>query len=236
MATKNNSMDEELNEENNGMPPIPENVRIISFQADPRLMLDFQDRVKELNGKPYEAEVLEQDWATIEDENEFKDTLVKAAFLGSVEVFRKLEALEVADENRQSWVELSTLYARMIMEQDLLDEPLSFIVTGLGGEGNRIRYCFVLRSNQLLTESLAGLVGSEYEELAKYYDVTWEDSVYYTPEYIRFTLLVPFDYNPNEMIEEGINKLTFLDKEYIASNMKIPEEEELVNWLKKKED
>ena len=228
-------MDEELNEENNGMPPIPENVRIISFQADPKLMLDFQERVKRMNGKPMEAEVIHQDWAVLEDEEEFKDALVKAAFLGSVEVFRKLEALEVEDKERQSWVELSTLYARMIMEQDLLDEPLSFIVTGLGGEGNLIRYCFVLRSNQLLTESLAGLVASEFEELTKYYEVTWEDSLHYTPEYIRFTLLVPFNYNPNEMIEEGIHKLTFLDKEYIASNMKIPEEEELVDWLKKRD-
>ncbi len=228
-------MDEENNEKNPinpDLPAITDNVKIITFQADPELMVDFQQRVKQLNGKKIEEEDILQDWSLVEDEDEFKNCLVRAAFLGSVEVFRKLEALELEDQGRQEWANLSTLYARMIMEQNLLDEPMSFIVTGLGGEGNKVRYCFVLRSAQLLTESLARLVGSEVEELSAYYDIDWEDNLYFTPEYIRFTLLIPFDQEPNGLVEEAVQKLTFLDKQYIASNMKIPEEEELNEWLK----
>ncbi len=230
-------MDEDnINEAEDLFSQMPKQVRIISFQIEPHLMLDFQERIQALNGKPISKQLLEQDFAAIEDIDLFKDALVKAAFIGSVEGFRKLENLQkqTKETERYDWARLAALYARMIMEQDLLDDPVSFIVSGLGGEDTRIRYCFVLHSDQLLTESLARLVASEYEELAPHYDMIWENSLYFTPRYIRFTLLVPFNKSPNGLIEEGIEKLTFLNADYMESNMKIPEEEDVDNWLNKK--
>ena len=229
-----------MDDENNINDPeelfnqMPKNVRIIPFRVSPQLMMEFQQQIQEMNGRPILEDLLEQDFMEIADEKTFKDTLVQAAFIGSVEGFRKLEALEAVIEDgasRKDWARLATLYARMIMEQDLLDDPISFIVSGLGGEDNRIRYCFVLLSDQLITESLARLVASEYEELAPFYDMTWEDSLYFTDRYIRFTMLVPYQNSPSEMIQAGLDKLTFLDKEYMESNMVIPEEEEVDQWL-----
>jgi len=217
------------------LPELPKEVRIIPYEIEPQAMLDFQVKIKELHGSEISKDIIEEDWLAIEEETLFKNTLVKAAILGNVEVFRKLEKIEQEyphDDDRKQWIRLSLLYARMLMEQGLLDEPIGFIVSGLGGEGTRIRFCFVLHSDEVITKSLANLIASEYEELCKDYDAVWENQMDFTTNYIRFTLLMPFNTSPSPLIEEGIEKLTFLDSEYLESNMRLIEEEEINKWIK----
>ena len=64
---------------------------------------------------------------------------------GTAEAYRLLqEYCTRPDPALAQWSRIAMYECRMRLESDLLDEPVGLISTGLGGDGERLRYIFVL--------------------------------------------------------------------------------------------
>ena len=121
------------------------------------------------------------------------------------------------------------------MESDLLDESVGLISTGLGGDGERLRYIFVLA---LQGESPAGEKEREIREaldtVCRQYRSLVEE-VQFRPSCLSVQVLVPMDVAVGEVIEASIARLNRKDKQvwqdYLVTNVSVPTEEEIQDFL-----
>jgi hypothetical protein len=71
--------------------------------------------------------------------------LAQLARLGTAEAYRLLQQYCTrSDPALAPWSRIALYECQMRLEQELLDEPVGLISTGLGGDGQRLRYIFVL--------------------------------------------------------------------------------------------
>ena len=124
---------------------------------------------------------------------------------------------------------------RMRLESDLLDEPVGLISTGLGGDGQLLRYIFVLA---FCGEAPAGEaqreIGEGLEKVCQQYRSVVEQ-VQFSPSYLSVQILVPLDEAVGEVVEEVIAMLNQRDgrvrEEYMVTNVAVPSEEEIQAFL-----
>ena len=118
---------------------------------------------------------------------------------------------------------------------DLFDEPVGLISTGLGGEGEWLRYIFVLalqeecpaQEQQQEIEAVLGRVCQQNHSKV--------EQIQFCPSYLSVRLLVPLDEAVGEVIEAGIARLNQHDdrvrQEYLVTNVAVPTEEEIESFL-----
>jgi len=229
-------MDEDMSYIEDELAAFPSEVRIMPFNIEPEYMVSFQAQLDEQIEEPIDEAILEESIWDLATEDDFKHRIVSIALLGSVASFRYMEKIAAStNENtekwQQVWIDLGILHAQMFMEQNLLDDPIGFIISGLGGENNCIRYCFAVRTENEVTSHLASYIHGEFNSFMRTEEARLEEDFTFGKHYVCMTVLIPYKAAAVEIIEKCIQKLNFLDNDHITSNMHIFTEEELLSWL-----
>jgi hypothetical protein len=214
----------------------PDGFKVIEFGIDFNVVQEYM-KLMAKTSEILSPEQLEEKAQNIHNLNKEaqKELLAQLASSGSIASYRTLEAFMESQEEgeMQKWSVVALQHCRIRLENDLLDEPVGFIATGLGGKGNKIRYYFILKSKEVLREILLEEVSYQYHKLAKDYDVEIE-TIEQVEDFISIKILCPIKVELNELIEEGLSYLPFLEDNFVATNMVTPTLEKMKRWMNKK--
>lgn len=169
-----------------------------------------------------------------------KKLLVQLSNSKKVEHYRLIEKfLKTAKLDLRSWAILALQHARISLESDLLDEQQVFISTGLGGKGDNLRYFFVvkLKGDKTFSSSQIQIIKNEFDIQFKKNNSVIEKIDFFNN---IFTLLalIPISLPISDVIAESISESnnfgSFLHDQYLVTNVKILDADEIDMYFKKK--
>lgn len=169
-----------------------------------------------------------------------KKLLVQLSNSKEVEHYRLIEKfLKTAKLDLRSWAILALQHARISLESDLLDEQQVFISTGLGGKGDNLRYFFVvkLKGDKTFSSSQIQIIKNEFDIQFKKNNSVIEKIDFFNN---IFTLLalIPISLPISDVIAESISESnnfgSFLHDQYLVTNVKILNADEIDMYFKKK--
>ena len=162
-----------------------------------------------------------------------KKVLVLLAHLGTITAFRQIESFyKDSDKALKQWAALALQECRMFVESTLTDEAHGYIITGLGGHKDRMRYYFFVlpSSDKPFTQTQKKIIKDEFSLLARNMKCTVEE-VDKADRFIGLTALVPMDVAVGTFIETGIKKCNelgdFVFEHYYVTNLAAPNEQEI---------
>jgi hypothetical protein len=228
---------------------LPREIRVFEKGISPDIMeeyrtlaLDIQKEQEELpdtdiRKSPSQA-VLQNElsnptnWVDID---QFKRNIILAANVANAEMFRFLKTLEAQAVGFQlEWIYAAQMQCQMRLENSLMDEPVGFIATALGGKGTKIRYYFAVAAANPLDSGMARFVVQDYQDAAQKYNVDIEETTQGS-QFILFRVLVPYDKLITEFIASGIDTSSILlDSEFWVTNVVKPTSEALDEWVSRK--
>lgn len=219
---------------------MPAQLQVMEEGIDAKTMINFQDlqqslqpaEIKEPLPEPQSIKLL----AEKEDTSAFKREMVRIAEKGTVEAFRFLEQIAKIMERKElhTWANMSLLHCRMRVENELTDEPIGFIATGMGGKGDKIRYFFAVRALQGQTFSDGQLrwASQAFEQAITGAGADLEQTEPHE-HYIGFTMLLSWREPVVEIIGQAIDECqSFIDSTFWITNVAKPSPEELSKWAK----
>ena len=161
----------------------------------------------------------------------FKRNVVHAANTASIDVYRFLKSyVDTVPDEHKEWVYAAIMQCQMHLENSLMDEPVGFIATALGGRGNKIRYYFAVTSRQEMTPEDGELVLDEYTALSEEFEIGIEDC-YANKDFVLFKVLVPYYQMITDFITSGLNTIDTLDDaEFWITNIVHPSDQALLAW------
>jgi hypothetical protein len=157
---------------------------------------------------------------------------------GSVEAYRKIEKSirsESLTPGLRDFALVSLHYWRFIMENELLDIPTDMVSGGLGGAGGMMRIYVAVAGMEEIN-------GEQFERVKRVFECVFSEKDSILEEarfhgfYISFVLLISFNQAFRELIEDGISRCGFLKSEYYATNVEIPTDVRIRDWLNGKLD
>jgi hypothetical protein len=190
-------------------------------------------------------EIFSEFFHYLEDENalskigsDSKSEYVRLAKDGSIESFRRLERMieqgHLSGDVRD--FALTALnYCRFKIENDLLDIPMDMISGGLGGTANKMRIFVAVAGKKAITDANFGFVKEAFEESASLRNSVLEKATNHG-FYISLIILLSFDYSYGDLIDSGISRCKLLQKDYYATNVEIPDDSRIRDWLDGKLD
>jgi hypothetical protein len=116
-----------------------------------------------------------------------------------------------------------------------LDPDTTFVFTGLGGEGERLRYLVIAAAKAPpLDEDTVAALRSHWDRAAQAHNSAVE-SVDVAPRTVQVRLLIPMDVAPHDVVHESITRCTAagiaLHERYFITNTSEPDEEEIDAFL-----
>jgi hypothetical protein len=185
-------------------------------------------------------EIFSEFFHYLEDENalakigsDLKSEFVRLAKDGSIESFRRIERMieqgNLSGDARD--FALTTLYyCRFKIENDLLDVPMDMISGGLGGTANKMRVYVAVAGKEVIKEERFELTKIAFKKAAEERDSLLEDAKFHG-FYISLIILGSFEYAIGDIIEAGIKQCEFLQSDYYVTNVEIPTDERIRDWL-----
>ena len=169
---------------------------------------------------------------------EKKEALAVLAHRGTLEAYRTIERfLKTAEQTLEAWGVLALQECRMFLESSLSDRNAGILMTGLGGENNRLRYFLVIRSRSdaALTSAQKETVERGFSYICSKFDSILEE-IQVRQYYVTMKVLIPMDVAVAEIIEGGIDECNtfsdFLDENYYVTNVRIPTEAEIQHYIR----
>ena len=166
-----------------------------------------------------------------------KKILILLAHLGTPESCKILEKYQKSsEENLRDWALLSLKECRVLLESVLLNEEGGFVSTGLGGKGNKLRYYFIVSSQDGVpfSETHKNILKKGFETIGHKYECQVEE-VDFAATYAMIGMLIPMDIAVGEIIEEGISECNnigeFLSLGYYVTNVQKPTYKEISDYL-----
>lgn len=167
---------------------------------------------------------------------EKKEILARLAHAGTLDAYRVLEQFaETAEPELQDWSTLALHECRLLLEQDW-DEPVGVVITGLGGEADRLRYFVAVCSEDsaAFSEAQLAIIESAFSATCDRLGSILEE-VQIHANYATLKVLVPLDVAVGAVIEGGISECneqgSFLGESYYVTNDRIPTEAEILEFL-----
>jgi hypothetical protein len=168
----------------------------------------------------------------------FKSEVAELAKTGGIESFRMIERILNSEEITASQKEFGIAalnYCRFRIENELLDIPVDMISGGLGGTANRIRYYIALTGKDGITSDQLHKVEAEFKRSADVRDSVIEEVVHHG-FYISLLILGSFDYAIGDLLTSVIGECDFLQSDYFLTNVEIPNDSKIQEWLDGKLD
>jgi len=204
---------------------IPDEFRVIENQINQKTIEEFYELSDQIIEDTLNNKV---DFTKKTD----KEKLVVLAEIGDIKSYRKIE--EIIKENRNidlvEFAHVALKFARLNLENQLSDEPIGFISSGLGGKGNKLRYYFVIKSSNRVNKSREQKIREELNLICTNSDSELE-SIENFGNYVLIKILVSIEYAIGNIIEQLIQKCQFADKEYFCTNVERPTNELIEKWI-----
>lgn len=165
------------------------------------------------------------------------NALVELSMSGDVKAYRIIEKYKTeCSEDIKDWTILAFQKSRAHIEHELSDDEKIYISSGLGGSGNKLRYFFVLSTNEktsfsdfqkkLLTKEIkfSLIKNDSIAEKITFYDY-----------FVSILCLVPLQISPDKILKGILNETekfgNFLSDEIIATNTEIFSEEKIIKLI-----
>jgi hypothetical protein len=169
-----------------------------------------------------------------------KKLLVQLSNSKDVEHYRLIEKfIKTSKFDLRSWAILALQHARISLESDLLDEQQVFISTGLGGKGENLRYFLVgkLKGNKTFSSSQIQITKNEFDIQFKKNNSIIEKIDFFN-DFFTLVALIPISLPISDVIVESISQAnnfgSFLHDQYLVTNVKILDVDEIDMYFKKK--
>lgn len=131
---------------------LPGNFNILEEKIDIAVQMKYFDFSRKLRKKDNLVEYFDQRDDLFSPEvgvRRKKQILAALAAVDDVQAYRTIEKFAAEDTSElKDWAILALQESKMLMQSSLLDEQQVFISTGLGGKGQKLRYCVVFINNQ----------------------------------------------------------------------------------------
>jgi len=221
---------------------IPERLILAEKGVDPSVQQEYLEYTGDLDFDQYQGENISTRSYSLFSPNTTldykKETLAILAHRGTLETYRIIEKfLETAEEPLEAWGVLALHECRMFLENSLSDRNSGILMTGLGGENNKLRYFFIIRSR-----NDAALTGIQNETIERGFSYVCGKSnsiledIQICQYYVKMKVLIPMDVAVAEIIEGGIAECArfgdFLDENYYVTNVRIPSEAEILRYIR----
>ena len=221
---------------------IPERLKVAEEGVDFSLQQEYLEYTQNLDFNQYSEEDISAKsqslFSSSTPHEDKKEILVILAHRGTVESYRTIEKfLEAADQKLEAWSVLSLQECRMFLESSLLGRSEGMLMTGLGGENNKLRYFLIIRSRSdvAFTSAQKTTVERAFSSICDRFDSVLEEIQVHL-NYATMKVLIPLDVAVGEVIEKGIGESNkfgdFLDPYYFVTNVKIPKETEIMEYLR----
>jgi len=204
-----------------------ENIRVVEDRIHPDVFLEFH-------------RYLEMSIEDINPENikGIKRKLAALAKTGTIESYREIEKI-IEDRSlsdlEKDFAIVALNFCRFSIENDLLDISTDMISGGLGGLSNKIRFYVAITGKEGISEN-------QYKEIEKVFnDVLGEcdsilEQVQFHDFYVSLLILGSIEYAIGNILDTAIGRCGFLEKDYYATNVEIPADERIRDWLDGKLD
>ncbi|MCI5161893.1 MAG: hypothetical protein D3917_07695 [Candidatus Electrothrix sp. AX5] len=218
---------------------IPEQFIVTEKELDQELYEQFIDEQEWIDPQPNYAALIrqgEQLSGNTMPISEKKRILVQLSCRGTAEAYRLLqEYCTRPDSALAEWSRIAMYECRMRLESDLLDEPVGLISTGLGGNGERLRYIFVLVfQGESSEEGQQREIREGLDKVCQQYRSVVEQAQFRL-SCLYVQVLVPMDVAVGEVIEESLARLNQQKEEflpdYLVTNVSVPTDEEIQSFL-----
>lgn len=208
--------------------------RVIEAGIDFAVVKEYWALIQQ-HPEPWEEAQLDEAALALSSDDDMamvRPVLTQLGRSGSVTAYRALERYvkQATDELQRKWGVVAMQHCRVKLENELLDEPIGFIATGLGGKGSKIRYYFVLFSREALTDVMVKEVEAFYREVAPEYEAEIE-AVERIDDFISVRLLLPVHRSLKALVEQGVEVYPFLEEHFIMTNMAHPTRDLIDDWL-----
>ncbi len=169
---------------------------------------------------------------------EKKRILLLLAHLGTMESAKILEKYSKTSEGTlNDWAILALKECRMFLESVFLKEEGGFISTGLGGQGKKLRYYFIVsaREDRSFTGAGRNTIEEGFKKSGGKYGSEIEE-INFGTDYSMMKVLVPMDVAVGRVIEEGIRQCNKMGEvllgDYYVTNTKRPTKGEISSYLR----
>jgi len=215
---------------------LPLNFRVMNMPLSVDTQMEFMEVMKNLD----EQESVE-DWKTCEARlfnpetplNEQKTLLAQLTLVDDVEVMRALERYaESCPAEVKDFAKMAAYQSKLFLEAAILGENQVVVASGLGGEGEKMRFFVALqsRNHKPLSAVQQRIVQKETAYQLKQYNVVAE-SVTFEGCYVKVIALIPMRTGVHRMFQQCIDACNelgeFLEKNMVISTVKVLNAEEL---------
>jgi len=169
---------------------------------------------------------------------DLKRVLIRMALDGNIESYRKIEKM-INEGNlsgeMKNFAAVALNYCRFKIENELLDEPIDMVSGGLGGTANKMRYYLALSGEDGITMEQCEHLERVFREVTEDRDSVLEE-VKLHDFYVSLLILGSFNYAVGDVVDAGLRECDFLQKDYYLTNVEIPTDERIRDWLDGKLD
>ena len=222
---------QEKSEIENILNSIPDEFRVIENKIKGKTIDEYYTIAEDLENRNQAKILQNQDKWTELKTHDLKELLVCLSEIGDVKSYRRIE--EIAKSRKPEILDFSFAalkFARLNLENDLSDEPIGFISTELGGKGNKLRYYFVVKSKDLIDTDKTSKITDELTYICNESDSELEE-IENHGKYVLVKILVSIEYAIGNVIDKLTAKCSFLDEEYICTNVEKPTQEFIEKWM-----
>ncbi|MCP4365058.1 MAG: hypothetical protein GY800_07125 [Planctomycetes bacterium] len=218
---------------------IPDQFIVTEKALDQELYKQFMTELEWIDPQPDYASLIRQGEQLVDKSmpiSQKKVVLAELSQWGTTEAYRVVQEYATCpDQGLEEWSRIALYECRVRLEEELLGEPIGLISTGLGGDGQRLRFIFVLAFREEIPEEKEQLeMRGILDEVCKQYGSGVEQAEF-RPSCLYVQVLVPVAVAVGEVIEEGVALLNQGKKavcqDYLVTNASVPTEEEIQEFL-----
>lgn len=206
----------------------PDRVAILEEEIDIKLQMEFYRLVREANdsNEVYALDhVIDELFDPGADVLQKKRLLILLASTDNVVAFRAIERYrEHPDKGLEKWAVMAYQSSRVLISSQLLGDVPLIIATGLGGQGQKLRYSIGLAGSTGVdfSEFQRKIILSEMGFLFKGLQAIIETSEFHG-DIGLFTVLIPLEVDVSSLLDQciaAINQFgSFLQESFMITNM-----------------
>jgi hypothetical protein len=225
---------------------LPGNFNILEEKIDIGVQMKYFEFSRKLRKRSDLEEFFEKREELFLPETDKKrkmEILAALAAYDDVQAFRTIEKFaNKPDADLKDWAILSLQESKMLMQSSLLDEQQVFISTGLGGKGQKLRYCVVFINTDregMLNKTQQKLVKNELIYLIEKEEGEFE-VISYFEGFSTALVLLPLTADLKTLFHKVIGECNqygnFLQEDMIVTNVKDLSRGEIIQLLNERND
>lgn len=224
---------------------VPENLNILEESINIELQMEYFEFSKKIKKNLVTENVLKSKDQLFQKElavSARKKLLVQLASVEEVDAYRTIEKyLKEPDPELKEWAILAFQESRMLLQSKFLDENQVFISTGLGGKGSSLRYFVVLISNEdsPFSELQQKIIKNEFEYTLKR-NAGEVENLNFEENFATLLTILPIKVSIRDIFKEAISESNqygnFLKSNFIVTNVKKLNIEEIKDFIQKQKD